>query len=154
MWRSRRLLSRAAERRLVAAIGAAERGHRGEIGVHLESRYPGDGPLGRTAELFAALGLDRTADGTGVLLYVAVDDRKAAVFAGPGVHGAAAPEFWKAATDAVAGGFAAGDPVGGLGEALARIGELLRQAAPGEDVHGDELPNRVTYGAPPAGGER
>jgi len=151
MWRPRRLLSRAAERQLGAAIGAAERGHRGEIAVHLEARYPGDGPLARAAELFTALALDRTADGTGVLLYVAVNDRKAAVFAGPGVHGAAEPAFWKAATDAVARGFAASDPAGGLGEALARIGELLRQAAPGDDVHGDELPNRVTYGALPGG---
>lgn len=142
------------ERRVVAAIGAAERGHRGEIAVHVEERYPGDGPLARAAELFTALGLERTAEGTGVLLYVALEDRKAAVFAGPGVHGAGAPGFWKGVTDAVARGFAGGDPAAGLEEALTEVGALLCEAAPGEDVHGDELPNRVTQGAPPSGDHR
>jgi len=153
MWHSRRLLSRAVERRLVAAIGAAERGHRGEIAVHVEARYPGDGPLARAAELFTALGLERTADGTGVLLYVALDDRKAAVFAGPGVVGAGAPGFWRGVSETVARGFAAGDPAAGFEEALALVGALLREAAPGEDVHGDELPDRVTQGTP-SGGRR
>jgi uncharacterized membrane protein len=137
-------LTRAQQQRVVAAIDAAERGHRGEIGVHLEARYTGDGPLARAGELFHSLGMDQTRDGTGVLLYVAVADRRAAVWAGPGVYGATAPEFWKVATDRVAQGFAEGQPAEGLVSALTAIGELLLTAAPGSDDAGDELPNRVT----------
>lgn len=135
----------AAERRAIqAAITQAEEGHRGEIRVHLEARYPGDGPLQRAATLFGELQMQRTRDDTGVLLYVAELDRKAAVFAGPGVYGAREPAFWREVTTAVAEGYRAGNRVAGLGRALQMIGAILREAAPGADTGGDELPNQVT----------
>jgi uncharacterized membrane protein len=136
-------ISRAERRRLVAAIGRAEAGHRGEIQVYVEERYHGDGPLRRAAALFEELGLDQTTDGTGVLLYVAVADRRAAVWAGPGIYGAASPDFWKEATDEVAAGFARGRAADGIERALAAIGQLLLIAVGGEDRHANELPNRV-----------
>ncbi|MFO0744315.1 MAG: TPM domain-containing protein [Myxococcota bacterium] len=139
-------LSRADRRRLVAAIREAERGNRAEVGVHLEARYPGDGPLARARELFVRLELDRTRDGTGVLLYVAVEDRRAAVWAGPGLVGATAPDFWKDAVAEVAAGFRDGDGVGGLVRALALIGDRARTVAGGEDTAGNERPDRVSFG--------
>lgn len=139
----RRYLTRAEAHRVKAAITAAELGHRGEIQVLLEGRFPGDGPLSRARELFLELGLDKTRDGTGVLLYVAVDDRRSAVWAGPGLYAAAAPDFWLEVTQIVADGFAKGDVAGGLERALATIGRLLGQVAPGEDVHGNELKDQV-----------
>ncbi|MCA9518319.1 MAG: TPM domain-containing protein [Myxococcales bacterium] len=142
----KRHLTREGEARVVAAIGRAEAGNRGEVRVHLESRYPGDGPLGRAAALFVELGMDATRDGTGVLLYVAVDDRKAAVFAGPGVHGAGEAGFWEGVVGEVAAGFARGDRASGLVRAVERVGELLRVACPGEDAAGNELPNTVSMG--------
>jgi len=142
---SKRYISRSEEARVVAAIGDAERDNRGEVHVHLEAHYRGDGPLARAGELFVEHGLDRTAEGTGVLLYVAVLDRKVAVYAGEGLYGAMAPGFWQDAVDAVAEGFKRGDRAGGLVTALTAIGERLREVAAGEDVHGNELPNRVTF---------
>jgi uncharacterized membrane protein len=132
--------------RVVAAIGAAERGSRGEVRVHVEERCKGDA-LERARALFAALGMARTRDATGVLLYVSPGDRKAAVFAGEGVHGAAGEAFWREVIDAVAQGFARGAPVDGLEAALARVGDLLREHAPGADAAGNELPDAVTSGA-------
>lgn len=129
---------------MIAAITRAERGNRGEVRVHLEARCPGSDPLARARGLFHALGVDRTKDGTGVLLYVAVDDRKVAVFAGHGVHGAQTPEFWKGVTDTVADGARKGSLTQGLVAGIDRIGEVLRVAAAGRDRHGNELPNSVT----------
>ena len=137
-------LTAARERRVVAAIKAAEVGHRGEIRVHVETRYTGDGPSARARQLFDALDMNRTTDGTGVLLYVATHDRKAAVWAGPGVYGGADPGFWASAVDAVANGWRDGDPASGLCAAIAQIGALLVEAAAGRDTAGDELPNSVT----------
>lgn len=141
---SRTRLSTAERRAIHAAIAEAEEGHRGEIRVHLEARYPGDGPLQRAAALFHELQMQRTRDGTGVLLYVAELDRKAAVFAGPGVYGAREPAFWREVTAAVAEGYRAGDRMAGLRRALLMIGAILRDAAPGADTGGDELLNQVT----------
>ena len=55
-------------RRIEWAIAEAERGHRGEIRVHVEGRYTGDGPIARAAAVYHALGMDRTRDDTAALL--------------------------------------------------------------------------------------
>lgn len=139
----RRYLTRAQAHRVKAAITAAELGHRGEIQVLLEGRFPGDGPLARARQLFFELGLDKTREGTGVLLYAAIDDRRSALWAGPGLYAAAAPDFWHEVTKLMADGFAKGDVAGGLERALAEVGRLLSQVAPGQDVHGNELKDQV-----------
>ncbi|HRE91427.1 MAG TPA: TPM domain-containing protein [Myxococcota bacterium] len=139
----RRYLTRAQAHKVKAAIGAAERGHRGEIQVFLEGRFPGDGPLSRARQLFFELGLDRTREGTGVLLYAAIDDRRSAIWAGPGLYAATAPDFWLEVTRLMAQGFGSGDVAGGLERALAAIGRLLTEVAPGEDTHGNELRDQV-----------
>jgi uncharacterized membrane protein len=128
--------------RLVQAIAAAESGNRGEVRLHLEGRCKRD-PLERAKRLFAELGMQKTRADTGVLLYVAVEDRKAAVFAGKGIHGAAAPDFWKKVVDGVAQGFKENKPLDGLLEALEQIGDLLREHAAGDD-HANELPDQVS----------
>ena len=133
------------ERAVVAAIQAAEKGNRGEVRVHLEQRCPqGRGAIDRTKEIFHALGMDKTRDSTGVLLYVAVDDHKTAVFAGAGIFGATEPGFWQSVSDAVASGAKRGALHEGLVDALARVGELLRKHVPGDDAAGNELPDEVT----------
>ena len=128
---------------LVAAIGEAERGNRGEVRVHLEEQCPGDA-LARAREVFAGLQMHKTRDDTGVLLYVATHHRRAAVFAGAGIHGSREAGFWQEVADAVADGFRRGAPTQGLVTALERIGDLLRTHAAGDDDAGDELPNKVT----------
>ncbi|MGF1466231.1 MAG: TPM domain-containing protein [Sandaracinaceae bacterium] len=130
---------------LVAALGRAEEGNRGEVRLQLEGRCPGDA-LARAEELFGALGMNRTRDDTGVLLYVATRDRKTAVYAGKGVHGSADEGFWRGVADAVADGFRRDAPLEGLQAAIDRVGDLLRVAVPGPDEAGDELPNAVTVG--------
>lgn len=144
IWPRRRpILTAEQEQTLNAAIAEAERGNRGEVVVHLERRCKSP-PLERAAALFGELGLEETRDGTGVLLYAAVQDRVTAVHAGPGIHGATAPDFWKKVADDVAAGFGKGDPVGGLVAALGALGELLRTHAPGEDTAGNEIADRVS----------
>ena len=136
-------LKSAEKAKLVLAIGKAEEGHRGEIRLHLEDRYPGDGPKARAAELFEAFGMHETADGTGVLIYLAERDRKVAIHAGQGVPEAPLGT-WETVANVIAGGFRAGVGLAGLEQGIARVGDALRQLVPGEDTHGNELPNEVT----------
>jgi uncharacterized membrane protein len=146
-WRrllKRNYLTAKEEEAVVAAIRDAERGNRGEVRVHLEAHCPEENPVRRAAVLFRALSMEQTAGATGVLLYVAVKDRRAAVFAGAGIHRAANDGFWQDAIDAVAGGFASGEPASGIIRALDMIGSLLRASVPGDDVAGNELPDAVT----------
>lgn len=130
--------------RLADAIADAERGSAGEIRLHLEERCPGDDALARARQLFGELGLHKTREGTGVLLYVAERDRKTAVYAGPGIHKRVAETFWSGVAREVARGFGSGRPLDGLAAALAHIGDTLRTHCPGTDVHANEIPNDVS----------
>ena len=143
MFRKRRL-NKNEEARVLAAIGRAERGNRGEVRVHLEGRCPAADPLERAARLFDELGMRETRDDTGVLLYVAERERKAAVYAGSGIHGARESGFWQEVIGFVSQGYAAGQKAEGLELALDAIGALLREVTPGDDSAGDELPNAVS----------
>ena len=148
-WSRPRWLTPEGEREVVAAIGRAERGHRGEIRVHLEAgtaNERGDGAMARARTLFAKLDLDRTRDATGVLLYVAVEARTAAVFAGAGVLGGEDRAVWTHVVEAAARGFANGDAPAGLCEAVELIGDALRERAPGDDDAGNELSDEVSMG--------
>jgi|GEM_PF-450436 len=129
---------------LTAAIAAAEKGNRGEVRLHLEHRSPHRDVVQRARELFFNLGMDRTEEETGVLLYVALKDRRAAVFAGAGIFGSQKPEYWQKIIDRVSRGFAEGDIAAGLIEALTMTGDLLREKVPGDDGAGNELSNRVS----------
>jgi len=142
----RRVFTEAQRMRLVAAIGRAEYGSSGEVRLHVERSCPdGMEPLERARALFGELGMRRTAEDTGVLLYVAVDDRRASVFAGQGIHDAVEHSVWQSVADEVARGFREEQPVEGLESALERVGDILREEMPeDDDVHGNELPDEVT----------
>jgi uncharacterized membrane protein len=139
------LLHAADDARLLEAIARAEKGSRGEIRVHVEQRCPTANPLDRARDRFADLNMHATADGTGVLLYVALSPTLACVVAGEGIHGAANTGFWGDVPERVVRGLADGRPVEGLLDAIDRIGELLRRVvADDDDARGNELPDDVS----------
>ena len=129
--------------RITAAIRAAERGHRGEIVVHVEARCMRD-PLRRAARLFSKLGVDRTREHTGVLLYLATASRRAAVWADSGVIGGDRSETWRAVFAALDAGRISSDPVAGICNAIEAIGAVLGSVAAGPDHHGNELRDRAS----------
>jgi uncharacterized membrane protein len=130
---------------LSAAIAEAEKGHRGEVRVHLERCCPeASTPRERAAELFASFGMNRTREDTAVLLYVCCDAGQCAVHAGSGVRDAAKVGFWQAVAVEIERGFSIGEPLAGICAGVEQVGEMLREHVPGEDVAGNELPDAVT----------
>ncbi len=138
------ILTPEAEAAVVDAISAAEAGNHAEIRVHLDRKAPGE-PMESARRRFFELGMHRTREATGVLLYVALADHRVAVYAGGGVYRHVEPDVWQPVVDAVTAGFGRGDPGGGLCAGLALIGDIARRAVPGEDAAGDELPNTVSF---------
>src|SRR5260221_8107536 len=84
------------QKRVVDAIGAAERFSAGEIAVHVEGRCPGNDPNKRANTLLTKLGVTRTRERNGVLIYVAVRDRRFAIIGDVGVNADA--QFWSEAS--------------------------------------------------------
>ena len=90
---------------------------------------------------FMALGLHRTRDRTGVLLYASVAERRAEVFADDGIYAKAPPEVWGEVVDRLLAGLKRGAPADGFVAAVERTGEILAACLPPRDDDTNELPN-------------
>ncbi len=102
---ARRLLSDEDFDAIARAIASAQAHTSGEIRVHLERRVP-RGPGGtpgdvlkRARDVFAHLGMHRTAERHGVLVYLAVEDRRLAIVGDEGIHGRVGEDYWAGVRD-------------------------------------------------------
>jgi len=94
-----------------------------------------------TLEQFMGLGLHRTRDRTGILLYVSIAERRAEVFADDGIYAKAPPEVWDEVVDRLIAGLKRGAPADGFVDAVNRTGEILAACLPPREDDTDELPN-------------
>jgi len=125
------------------AIARAEGRTSGEIRVHLEATCPGD-PTPRAVAVFERLGMHRTARRNGVLIYVAIEDRKLAVIGDAGVHERVAPDYWQGLSGTLVAHFREGRPRDGLVTAIREVGEELRRHFPRAPDDRDELSDEVS----------
>jgi putative membrane protein len=88
----------------------------------------------RTAhQQFAAIASRAAGSETGVLIFVAVDDRQVVVLADKALHNKADEAAWKSAAEAVGAAMKGGrDPTGGIVRAVEICGEALRAHFPAE----------------------
>lgn len=128
-----------------AAVQRAEKRTSGEIRVHLEDHIEED-VLDHAAFVFEELGMHRTRDHNGVLIYVCVADRKAAVIGDQGINDRVPPRFWNDVLGVLQLHFAAGRRAEGLCEAVAMVGEKLVAFHPYQSDDSDELSNEVSIG--------
>lgn len=122
-------ISKEQETRVVEAIRLAELNTSGEIKVHLDQYCKGDA-LKRARELFGQLGLHKTKQRNAVLIYVALDSHKAAIFGDEGIHGQLDPEYWSTEMDVMIDHFKKGDIAGGLIQVVTDIGQKLKELYP------------------------
>lgn len=139
------LLSPADQQRVVAAIRAAEQTTSGQIKVHVEARCRGGDAYHRAAELFHRLGLERTRARNGVLLYVAVRDRKFALIGDSGIHEEVGSAFWHEAVARMRTAFQSGDLGAGLVGAISAVGERLAKRFPHHAGDPNEIPDDISF---------
>jgi putative membrane protein len=99
----------------------------------------------RARRAFLENGLTRTQGRTGVLLFVALLERRVVVLGDEGIHRALEPgESWEELVELAGAGLRAGRPVDGLEAAIRRCGEILAHHFPASpERNTDELPNAV-----------
>ncbi len=98
----------------------------------------------RARRAFAERGLARTAGRSGILLFVALFERRAVVLADEGIHSALGPdESWDEVVRPIVAGLRGGNAVDGLLAAVRRCGELLARRLPAAAREVNELPNPV-----------
>ncbi len=146
----RRFFSEDEQARLRAAIAAAEKRTSGEIRLHLERNVPKRGaaqgdPYLRAREVFAKLGMHRTAERNGVLVYLATRARRFAVLGDEQLHQRVGEAFWNDIRDLMAGHFREDRFVEGMEGGIALVGEKLRDHFPHRDDDVNELPDDISY---------
>jgi uncharacterized membrane protein len=131
--------------RIVKAIQDAEARSRGEVRVHVSKQAVPDAESA-AARQFEALGMTRTAERNGVLLFVAPVSQTFAVIGDQGIHARCGPAFWKDVAAAMETDFRAGRYTDGIVKGVARAGEALATHFPRPEGTADtnELSDEVT----------
>ena len=92
---------------------------------------------------FRKLGMAKTREGTGILVFILVSDRKFELLADRGIIAVLPADFWVRAASKLSDHFSKSNFHHGLRSALAEIGEMLESKLPPTASNPDELPNDV-----------
>lgn len=132
------------EQRIIRAIADAENKTSAEVRVHIEQRCSKD-PLVRAARIFHELGMDETQRQNGVLIYIATEDHKAAVYAGKGIHKQVEDGFWSDVLKTILDHFKREEYETGITEAVKRVGGKLKELFPYKKGDQNELSDEISY---------
>jgi len=127
------------------AVAEAERHTSAEIRVHLDPRCPGDA-VARAVEVFVRLGMHRTAERNGVLIYVAIEDRKLAVIGDAGIHARVGETYWQVLVADVSAHFREERPRDGFLHAVREVGQALGRHFPRRPDDPNELIDVASIG--------
>jgi uncharacterized membrane protein len=149
---ARRVFTEADLEAIATAVRDAERRTLAEIRVHVERRVAHGlrrrttDPMTRAREVFAALGMHRTTHRSGVLIYLAVEDRKLAIIGDDGIHARVGDEYWTDVRDRMVQRLRAATVADALVAAVTEVGVTLAQYFPRRPDDVDELPDDVSLG--------
>lgn len=133
------------KRSIVQAIGEAEAMTSGEIRLHIESKCSGD-PVARAVEMFYKLGMDKTVQQNGVLIYLAYTDHKFAIIGDKGINEVVPANFWDGIKEAMKEHFKQHEFFQGVVFAVKETGFHLKQYFPLQNNDKNELPNEISEG--------
>lgn len=146
-WWRRRVFSAADLAAIADAVAASERRHRGELRFVVEpslspaAAWRDTSPRQRAAELFASQRVWDTEENSGILIYVALADRRVEILADRGIAARVAQAEWDAICRGMEQSFRAGRWREGALAAVARAGELLAAHFPAGERNPNELPD-------------
>lgn len=138
-------LSKIEEQQIVDAICMAERNTSGEIRVHIE-KTTSIAPIDRAVEVFYELEMNKTKDANGVIIYVAVKDKKFAIYGDIGINNVVPSDFWESIKNIMTNHFKNGNFKDGLVEGITKAGEKLKHFFPFQEDDTNELPNEISKG--------
>jgi len=130
--------------RITAAIQAAEAKSTGEIRVFISTGHCDDA-LVAARKQFERLGLAKTKNRNGVLIFIAPKSQNFAVLGDEAIHACLGDETWSSIRDVMLEHFQHGDHTGALLAAITRVGEALARHFPCTTpaTNPNELPDKI-----------
>lgn len=92
---------------------------------------------------FHALGIDKTENRTGVLIFASVAERYVEIVADAGINDKVPTEVWRGAVATLVKAIRAGQPADGFISAIEQCGAVLAAHFPPGTLQRDELPDRL-----------
>ena len=132
--------------RIVRAIKEAEAKTSGEIRIYVQRGELDGDAFDYAQRRFRDLGMERTRERNGVLIYVAPRARKFAVIGDEGVHKKCGDEFWQDLVEKMREHFIREEFTDALVEAIESAGQLLARYFPKSSDRGNELPDSIIEG--------
>ncbi len=147
-WQKKKeFFSETEKQQLVAAIQQAEKQTSGEVRLFVESRCRFVDPVDRAREVFLQLGMNKTKDRNGTLVYIAFDDHQLAVFGDEGIHQRVGQGYWEAEVAKMIREFRSEHVVDGICQVVTDIGTALQQHFPyNSETDKNELPDDIVFG--------
>ena len=136
--------SKTEKERIAQAIKEAEKNTSGEIRVHLALKA-GDHVFGHAKKVFQKIGMTRTAQRNGVLIFLAIKDKKFAVLGDVGINEKVPEGFWSDVAEILQRHFKENKFAEGVSEAALRIGVKLKEYFPHQADDKNELPDTISY---------
>lgn len=139
------MLSNLEQQQVAQAIAAAEKNTSGELRVHIEKVCTQD-PMQRAVAVFEQLGMQRTAERNGVLIYLALESTQLAIIGDKGINEKVPSDFWDSTRDLMIKHFKEGQITTGLCAAISEAGAQLAAYFPYQDNDQNELSNDISFG--------
>jgi len=139
---TKEFISHLDEAKVLAAIADAERQTSGEIRVFISSRAVDDA-LKHAQQRFEKLGMTRTRERNGVLLYFAPLSRQFAICGDIGIHEKCGDTFWQSTVAEVGDHLRAGNFTEAIVHAAHRVGALLSEHFPRRHDDQNELTDEI-----------
>jgi len=129
---------------IVRAIGEAEHATSGEIRVHIETSCKAD-VLDEAAWLFRKVGMHKTADRNGVLIYFALKERRFAIIGDTGINSVVPLGFWDNIRDHMKQRFSENLFTEGLTEGILMAGMQLKEHFPHTRNDVNEIIDTISF---------
>lgn len=126
------------------AILNAELDTSGEIRVHIENTCTGDA-LDRALAVFNKLEMDKTENRNGVLIYLAVKNRKFAIIGDKAIHEVVTENYWDSTKNMMLNHFRENQFTEGLVAAITETGKKLKKYFPYQSNDVNELSDEISF---------
>lgn len=132
------------QKAITEAIGRTESTCSGEVRVHIQRKSWSNNIRSVAERTFERLGMTKTAERNGVLLFICSEEHKFVILGDKGIDEKVGPGFWDEIAAKLTDRFKRGEFTVGIIEAVERVGPSLSRHFPRVPTDVNELSNEIS----------